>query len=253
MFRNIVLLTCCALFSEVGFAQRLEEAAVSPRLNDHQSSATRSSGRFAVTKENRVSIARLREPRKAQQLFEKAMQEWVRQKPAEALHKLDQALQIYPTFPEALTLYGGIQTSLQQWRSAEQHVQAAIDCDPGYGPAYVVLAATYNAQTRFDDAQKAAEQALLAGANTWDVHYEIARAMIGKRQYETALAVADAALQSEVHGSLLHLAKAHALLGLRNYRQAVTELRTYVYDQPDGDGSDNARRLLNQLQTALPE
>jgi tetratricopeptide (TPR) repeat protein len=112
------------------------------------------------------------------------------------------------------------------------------------------LAGVYNAQARFDDAQEAAQQALSKGTDSWDVQYEIARALIGKRQYETALTITEATLLSTPHGSLMHLAKAHALLGLGRYPQAVTELRAYLRYQPDGEGSERARDLLNQIQGA---
>ena len=112
------------------------------------------------------------------------------------------------------------------------------------------MAGVYNARARFDDAQEAAQQALSKGADSWDIQYEIARALIGKKQYEAALAVTEAALRSTPHGSLMHLAKAHALLGLGKYPQAVTELKAYVRYQPDGEGSERARDLLNQIQGA---
>jgi tetratricopeptide (TPR) repeat protein len=162
-------------------------------------------------------------------------------------------LKLYPSFPEALTFYGGIQSTLQQWRSAEEKLQSAIRVDPTYSPAYVVLAGIYNAQSRFDDARNATERALSAGANTWDLEYEIARALIGKQQYESALAITEAALRSKHHGTLLHIAKAHALLGLRRNTQAVTELRAYIQYRPDGEGSEHARALLTRIQDGIPQ
>ena len=74
----------------------------------------------------RISTVRLKEPRTAQELYEKAMTAWLKQKPAEAQRWLEQALEVYPKFPEALTLYGGIQAALHKWTSAEQNLQAAI-------------------------------------------------------------------------------------------------------------------------------
>ncbi|HXJ86333.1 MAG TPA: tetratricopeptide repeat protein [Candidatus Binatia bacterium] len=196
----------------------------------------------------RISVVRLKVPLNARRLYEAALHAWGKHASAEAQKRLDQALEIDSTFPEALTLRGAIEAAYQRWDSAEQNLSAAIQIDPGYSPAYVILAAVYNAQSRYDEAQAAIEQALSAGACTWSVQYEIARAMIGKGDYADALAVTETALRSN-HGALIHLAKAHAMLGLGRYPEATVELRTYLRDDPNGDGSEDARDLLQRLET----
>ena len=252
MFRYIVFSAFLSLFTADGVAQALpDKPAESPQYKSNPIVETNPPAHTKGVADARVSIARLREPPKARQLYEKAMNAWVKQKPAEAQRRLEQALSVHPTFPEALTFYAGIQASLQQWASAERSLQSAMQADPNYSPAYMVLAGVYNAQARFDDAQEATQRAIAAGADSWNVQYEIARALMGKGQYETALTVTDAALRSNQHRSMLHLAKAHALLGLRRYLQAATELRTCVQDEPEGEGSAQARDLLNQIPGAV--
>ena len=196
----------------------------------------------------RISIRRLQQSHRLQQLYNKALSAWRKGKPSEAQVRLEEALALDPEFPEALTFYGGIHAHARQWSLAEENLRAAIQSDPTYSPAYVVLAGVYNSQRRFDDAQQATSQALAAGADNWDVQYEMARVFIGKQQYEKALAITDAALRSKQHGSLLHLAKAHALIGMRKYPQAVAELRVYLHDQLSADESRGARDLLQQVQ-----
>jgi tetratricopeptide (TPR) repeat protein len=191
----------------------------------------------------RISVVRLRVPRKARQLYNKAITAILREQLLEAQQSLDQALGIESQFPEALALHGFIHATAQQWTSAEQRLQAAIQVDPGYVPAYVVLAGVYNSQSRFDDAHQTAQQAVSLGLTTWPIQYEIARAFIGKGEYEQALAVTDTALGTD-HGPLIHLAKAHALMGLLRYKPVAAELRTFLHDQPSGDGSQDARALL---------
>jgi tetratricopeptide (TPR) repeat protein len=248
MFRYIVVSAFLTLYTADSVAQALHDRpAGHPQHKSNPLVETNPPARKVEAADACISIVRLREPPKARHLYEKAMNAWMNHKPAEAKRRLEHALNVYPTFPEALTFYGGIQASLQQWASAEQSLQTAIQTDPSYSPAYIALAGVYNAQARFDDAQEATQQALAAGADSWNVQYEIARALIGKKQYETALTVTDAALRSNQHRSLLHLAKAHALLGLRRYLQAATELRIYVHDEPEGKGSEQARDLLNQI------
>lgn len=252
MFRHLVLFSFCLLFSLSAFAQTLASELTPPVVNNSsQPAPIHTRTKSAGVPDARISVQRLRVPHKARQLYENALDAWIKQSPAKAQHKVDQALKLDPTFPEALTLRGGIEAANQQWEAAEQSLQAAIQSDPAYSPAYVILAGVYNTQGRYDDAQEATEHALSVGATTWSAQYEIARALIGKREYENALAIADAALRSN-HGSLMHLARAHAMLGLRNYPEAVAELRTYLREDPTGEGSHDALALLDRLNTVIP-
>lgn len=251
MFRYRVLFSFCLLLSLSCVAQNLvEELPGNPPHNANQPTNKVADTPSVGPTETRISVRRLNVPRKARQLYEKALDAWARQADAEAQRKLAQALELDPTFPEALTLRGGIQAFNQQWTLAEQSLQAAIQSDPSFPAAYVILAGVYNTQDRYDEAQQATERALQAGAATWSVQYEIVRALIGKGEYENALAISDAALRSR-HASLMHLARAHAMLGLRKYPEAAAELRTYLRDDPSGEGSQDARTLLERLQSFL--
>ncbi|HTT19616.1 MAG TPA: tetratricopeptide repeat protein [Candidatus Sulfotelmatobacter sp.] len=248
MLRYIVFLSFSVLSSIASVAQAPGDRSTRPQEKSaDQRSPDNIGGGALGTAETRVSVARLRVPPKARHLYEKAVEAWGKKEPAEAQRDVDQALKIDPTYPEALTLYGFIQASLQQWGSAETGLEAAIESDPNYWPPYVILASVYNTQERYDEAQDATRRALSAGANTWSVQYEIARALIGKGDYNDALMITEEALRLK-HGSLLHVAKAHALLGLRRYPEAATELRAYLQYQPSGEGSQDARHILERLQ-----
>ncbi|HVN19112.1 MAG TPA: tetratricopeptide repeat protein [Dongiaceae bacterium] len=247
MFRLIAVLVFFLFFSLPSVSQSLADhrSAPGPR-RDQPTTRDAAEDRRALSEDNRISIVRLKVPRKARALYQKALDAFTKSSHAETQRNLDEALKIDPEFPEALTLYGGMQAAEQQWGAAEQRLQAAIDIDPTYPPAYIVLAGVYNSQSRFDDAQRATEQALSAGANTWDVQYEIVRTFMGKGQYENALATCEQALRGK-HGTLLHLARGHALLGLGRYPEAATEFKTYLHDDPAGEGSADARDLLQKL------
>ena len=248
MSRFVILFALCTFFSLASVGQILRDEAAEHGLNNGGPHVLNAPGhRSDIMGNARISVTRLREPCKARKAFTKAMDAWrkgrsaeavewyrkvLRLRSAEAQRKLDEALKIYPAFPEALTFYGCIHAEFKQWDSAEKELQAAIETDPSYSPAYVVLAGVYNAQGRFDEAQQAIQLGLSAGADTWHVQYEIARSLIGKRDYDGALAAAEAALHSRPDGGLLHLAKVHALLGLRRYLQAATELNIFLHYDP---------------------
>lgn len=233
------------------YRQLSDNDSAQPVLNRTRHRSYIASSKSVRAVDARISVRRLKVPHKARELYEKALAAWARLASPEAEHKLDQALRLDSEFPDALALRGAIQAFHQQWESAEQSLQAAIVGDPSYSPPYLILAAVYNSEERFDEARQVSERALSAGGDNWSVQYEIARSFIGKRKYESALAVTELSLRSDQHGCLMHLAKAHALLGLRRYVEAVAELRTFVHDQPSGDGSQDARELLERLQTVV--
>src|SRR6516162_2117186 len=135
MFRYLVLLSSCLLCDLGSVAQNRVEQPTGLTLNyaDLHSSKT-SSARSLGAVDARISIQRLKVPRKARQLYEKALEAWGKHAGADAQQKVDQALQLDPGFPEALTLLGGIRAANQQRDAAEQCVQAAIRSDPDYPP-----------------------------------------------------------------------------------------------------------------------
>jgi len=200
--------------------------------------------------ERSVSIVRLHVPRKNRELYEKARKAFGKHRYAEAQQMLNQALQGYSAFPEALTMSGYIQICLSKWELAEQNLLAAVRTDPTYGLAHIVLADLYNTERRFDDALATARRAGALLPDSWVVQFELARALLGNGQYDSALSISDAALRAN-GATLLHVLKAHALIGLERYPEAVTELRTYLQYQPLGELSQDAHDLLDQIQGAM--
>lgn len=252
MFRTILFVLfylCYSLSSSLSVAQAVGDTSTTAAAqnNPEQQPQYRTEGRSRGAVDALVSITRLRVPRKARQLYEKALDAWQKEQPADAQRRVDQALRIDPAFPEALTLNGFMQASHKRWESAEASLHAAIRSDPDYCAAYIILAGVYNTQGRYNEAQDATQQGTCAG-DSWTVQYEITRVLIGKGEYENALAIADAALRSK-HGSLLHVAKAHALLGLRRYPEAATELRNYLRYEPAGEGAQDAHNILDRIQS----
>jgi len=217
-------------------------------INQGPSIDVRGSSQYVA--ERFISITRLRVPPKVRQLYERAQKAFQKHEYAEAQQRLNQALQYYPAFPEALTLRGYIQLDLGQWKSAEGSLQAAIRSDPRYGLAYFLLGDVYNRERQFDDALDAERQAAALIPDFWPAQYEIARALIGESQYGPALHISDAALSTD-RGTLLHVTKAHALICLGQYPEAVAELRTYLQYQPAGEGSQVADYLLDKIQSAV--
>jgi tetratricopeptide (TPR) repeat protein len=202
--------------------------------------------------EDRISVVRLRIPPKAMGLYNRALDAFEKQKLEGAQKKVEQALRIYPSYPDALTLRGGIALSLQQWSAAEQDFRASIDADPTFSPAYIGLADALNQRSRFDDALAVLQRAEQLTPGAWNIQYETSSAFIGKHLYDRALDIVEGALRtrSASHDSLLRLAKAHALAALGRFPEAAEELRAYLSTGSAESDDSQARDLLDQIQAA---
>ena len=192
-------------------------------------------------------MARLRVPLKARDLYDKAAKQFRKRDYIKAQEKLDRALHLYRDFPEALTMQGFIQIDLNHWEAAEQSLQAAERSDPTYGWAYLILSDLYNRQRRFDDALVMSQRAVQLVPDVWFARYEMCQAYMGKNQFALALGVSDAALSTN-RGTLLHVAKAHALIALGRNQEAAVELKAYLRYHPAGEGSQDARELLDEIE-----
>jgi tetratricopeptide (TPR) repeat protein len=204
--------------------------------------------------DSRISVLRLTVPGKARKLYAKAAKLFLKRSFLDAQQNLDQALALHPAFPEALTLQGVIELNLHHLPAAEQNYESAIQVDPSFLPPYLALADLYNAQFRFDDALATIEGAPSEAPRTWAGQYETAWALIGKKQYDRALAITDDALRRHPDpASLLHLARAHALAGLKNFPHAIREMQNYLRSHTSGENTVQDRNFLQQMQAASGE
>ena len=250
MFRRAIISIAVVLWALCGFAQISQGIQLGHfgTNSKHAGSSVEAGKPSPHVGEQAISLARLRVSAKARKLYEKAIEPVRKRDYARAQELLNEALRQCSSFPEALTLLGYVELDLNQRESAEQNLQAALHSDPNYGPAYLVLSDLYNRERHYDDALAMSQRAI-ALIPDWSVQYELIRALIGQGEYALALNTSDDALRSS-RESLLHVAKAHALIGLKRYPEAVAELRTYLDDEPAGVGSQDARDLLERIQSA---
>ena len=90
-----------------------------------------------------VSAAQLAVPKKARREYEKAEDAAEKNKWAEANQCLQRALLIWPKFAEALVLRAIIERNGYSSEQAITDAEKAVESDPSYGKAYVVLGAAY--------------------------------------------------------------------------------------------------------------
>ena len=195
-----------------------------------------------------VSVAEMRIPDKVKKEFQKAQEAFAKGKIDEARTRCAKVLAMAPTFSRALSLSALFDLSDNKLDDAAQKGEQAIKSDYGYGMGYVVLASIYNAMRRYDDAVHALDRGIPLLPNSWQAHFEMAKALLGKGDYKRSLASADRALQfAPATYAPVHLVRAHALLGLKSYSDAMVELEKCLGDESNGVMTADVRKTLEQV------
>ena len=195
-----------------------------------------------------ISVAEMRIPDKARKEFEKADEAFNKHKLDDARAHCEKSLALSPNYSRALTLSALLDLSENKLEDAAQKAEQALKSDYGYGLGYIVLGSIYNAMQRYDDSLRTLERAMPLVPTSWQAHFEMAKSLLGKGDYQRSLASSDRALQMvPMEYAPIHLIRAHALLGLRSYSEAMIELEKYLGDEPHGADTANVRKTLDQV------
>jgi Flp pilus assembly protein TadD len=195
-----------------------------------------------------VSVAAMRVPSKARQAFRKAQSAVERQKVDEAQKYVAEALAIYPAYSEALALRGVLKLDANNAQAAVDDLDHAIKADAGNSMAYLALGAAFNSLSRYDDAIRTIERGITLSPDSWQAYFEMAKAYVGKGDFETALKQLDKSQElNKKDYPMLHLVRAHALLGLKDYPEAMAELQWYLDKDPGGSNAAEVRETLDKV------
>lgn len=195
-----------------------------------------------------VSVAQYQVPEKARKLFMKAREATAKQKIDEAQEYIQRALEIYPSYADALTLRAILALDRNEIAAALHDTQQAIHSDGNYALAYTVLASALNATGRFDEALQTLAHSETLAPDTWQTYYEEAKAYLGKADYRSSVRQLDRARSlASADFPQMHMLRARALIGLNQYADAGTELETFLQKTPDGPEAEQARSMLAKV------
>lgn len=209
---------------------------------------TLSDGHTSQDQSNAVSVSELMVPSKARKSFRKATERFKKADLAGARSEVDKALEMWPRFAAALTLRGFIKEHSTTPQDAVNDFNAALDVDRSYGLAYIGLAANYNDTGDFDKALSVLDRGTPYITLMWQSHYEISKALLGKRAFARALQEASRA--STLFGDDtpgLCFVKAQAYLNLGNARAAREQVETFLKKNSNRPGVERLRQLLATL------
>lgn len=199
-----------------------------------------------------VSVNEYHVPEGAREELRKAKEASAKNKHEDALRHLDRALELYPGYPEALTVRATYKLDQRDFEGAVSDLQLAIANDGNCALAYTVLGSAQNVQHKFDDALRSLERAETLAPDVWQTYFEVARAYSGKNEYAESLKALDRAQTLAPPGyPLIPLLRANNLMALSRYSDAVNELQAFIQKNPAGSHTDRAKQMLEQAQAAM--
>ena len=199
-----------------------------------------------------VSVAEYKVPQKARDAFHKAEVALSKNKIEETSKYLAKALEIYPNYASALTLRGVLSLDHADANAALNDFDKAIHCDPSLALAYTAMTAALNQLNKFDDALRSADRAITLAPRSWQSYFEMAKAYVGKADYQHALQqLTRAQSLSPTEYAPIHLVRAHVMLALKQYGNAMNELQAFLTLAPQDPNSAAARTALEKVKAAL--
>ena len=197
-----------------------------------------------------VSVAELQVPRNARDTLWKARELLQKKGRNDAISYVDKALEFYPRFAEALALRALLELDTNRER-AQADAEKAVEYDSADSKGHLALASVYIVLGKFDDAIHALDYVIAVDPEVWQGHFQMSRALIGKRDYLAAFHQMQTTCKLVPKAyPILHLAKAEILMGLNSNRAAAVELETYLAEEPNAQESPEARKRLDNLSAA---
>ena len=195
-----------------------------------------------------TTTAQLSVPNKARRELQNAEEALHNNKVVQASRSIEKALTFWPRYAEALILRAIIERGQESSELAIADAEKAIEYDPNYGKAYVVLGSVYTDVKRWNEAIRTLYRGIGIAPNSWQGYYEMSRALLCKGDFTTALRQAEkASTLARMDYPSFHLIKGYAFLGLKDETAARSELQQYVKLAPDTKPALHVRQILEQL------
>lgn len=217
----VLLLCICWLVDQGAAAQSSKSASVS-------------STRYTV------SASQLRVPPKAWSHLEAAHKEFSWGNLEKAEREVDRALQVDPNCGPAFSMRAFIRLAEKNPSAAVTDAIHATSLDAYDGDAFVALAMAYNSLKDFENAMKAATQALMLRSDSWQAHLERAKSLYGQGQFDAALTALDGLAKDFPD---VHLVRGSVLMNLARRQEAVAEFTLFLREAPFDPRSEQVRRI----------
>jgi tetratricopeptide (TPR) repeat protein len=196
-----------------------------------------------------VSAADLNIPQSAQSEFAKANELMANQNWKTAIERLTKALDIYPKFAAAYNNLGVVYSHLKDRVLERQALQKAISVNDHFAPAYVNLARMDIVDRNFPEAETMLTKATSSDPNNAQTLVLLANVQLLDKHYDDAIANCRKAhsMPQDPH-ALVHYIAARALEHENRPTEALTELQTFLQEEPTGPRAEAVRKEIAGLQ-----
>jgi tetratricopeptide (TPR) repeat protein len=154
-----------------------------------------------------------------------------------ALGHCNRAIELAPKSAISYSIRGTVKISLQALSGAEQDLLRSIELDPKSYFAYSNLSAVYGKRKVPQVAIRYAREALFLNPNSAAVRVQYAEALVGEKQYNTAIAEVNRAISINPQISNAYRVRSLAYLGLGNTAQSERDgnfAKSTAFSSPQG-------------------
>lgn len=196
-----------------------------------------------------VSVLEYQIPPQARRHFEKA-QKMIREDMCRtALVHLQEAIQLFPRYPQALNALGTCWVRMQRLDAAEEAFKNALALTSSIYPA-LNLADLYERQGKIDEAEKVLQNGIRHNPDAGDGYFGLAKLCFDQNRLSEA-----AAMGLEAHRHREHSPDVHLLLAKIRQRDGdvdaiADELQLYVLEARPGRMRDRAAKALREFRSA---
>ncbi|MBZ5571478.1 MAG: tetratricopeptide repeat protein [Acidobacteriia bacterium] len=196
-----------------------------------------------------VSVLDLNIPSKARKEFERASAQIAKNAWNKALEHLQKAVAIYPQYAAAYNNLGVAYAHLGDRDLERAALHKAVSLNDHFAPALTNLARMAIVDRNLPEAEAMLSRATAVDPNDLQVLVLLAKLQLLNRHFEEAIASCHK-VHSMQHSSLslVHYIAARALEGENRPADAVSELHTFLDEEPSGPGAEAARKELAVLE-----
>ena len=167
---------------------------------------------------------------------------------------LKKAIEIYPSFPQALTLLGTAYNEKKNWKDAQGTLEKATTIDPKNASAFFQLGGALNQTKDYPGAQKALSQGLMLAPDAPEAsaaQYELARAYMAQNNWKEAEPYAAKVVASQPDFGTGHLLMGNIFLKKGDGNGAIHEFQEYLRIDPKGPAADQVKEMIPKIQAAM--
>jgi len=201
----------------------------------------------------KISKHELSLPSKARDTMQKGMEQLYDKKDFKAsIDSFNRAVASAPTYYEAHFQMGGAYTRLGQVDEAERAFRKSIEVSENhYAEPLTALGALLCNEKKFAEAEPLLSRSLELNADSWQAHFEMARAPVGLNQVDAAEKNVMEARSKKADDPQVYLVLANIHMRKRNYTALLEDLDTYLKLDPNGAMAAQARDLRSKVQEGL--